>query len=212
MSSHEKWLRQAAEVLTDRNMTAIANTCVQAADAIAWLQAEVERLNKSLDVAAACATDKNRQFAEMQRRIDHLESWQESVLRESDPACEYTADQLGSDCVVTYDDHKRHCAHLAAKLVDAQSCERSMVEALKEAIDLRVKLYRHSDMEGDTDSWSDDKIIASDSYARKWKAALPMPPAPTSGEQGPCPVCKCAWTANEPVACPVCQDKSDAKK
>lgn len=80
MSSHEKWLRQAAEVLTDRNMTAIANTCVQAADAIAWLQAEVERLNKSLDVAAACATDKNRQFAEMQRRIDHLESCQKVML------------------------------------------------------------------------------------------------------------------------------------
>jgi hypothetical protein len=44
--------------------------------------------------------------------------------------------------------------------------------ALREAIDLRVKLYRHSDLEGDTDSWPDERIIAADHYAARWAALL----------------------------------------
>lgn len=77
--SHELWLRQAYEALVARGDHTLANTCSQASVAYAALEAEVERLNKSLDVAGACATDKNRQFAEMKQRIDHLESWKESV-------------------------------------------------------------------------------------------------------------------------------------
>jgi len=40
--SHDKWLRQATEVLADRNMTAISNTCAQAADAIAELKDQLK--------------------------------------------------------------------------------------------------------------------------------------------------------------------------
>jgi hypothetical protein len=45
MNSHEKWLRQAAEEIAAEGHAGWGNTCEQAADQIAELQAEVERLN-----------------------------------------------------------------------------------------------------------------------------------------------------------------------
>jgi hypothetical protein len=47
-----------------------------------------------------------------------------------------------------------------------------LVAALRQAIDLRVALYRHSDPEGDTDSWPDERVISRDKYAARWAALL----------------------------------------
>lgn len=54
--------------------------------------------------------------------------------------------------------------------------------------------------------------LERDVLDRALMASVEVVPAPKSGERSQCPICKCEWTANEPVACPVCQDKSDAKK
>lgn len=45
-------------------------------------------------------------------------------------------------------------------------------EALKEAIDLRIKLYRNGDILGEDDHISDEQITKKETYARKWSAAL----------------------------------------
>lgn len=65
--------------------------------------------------------------------LQDLQAFKESVLTEggplSDPV-EYTADQLGSDCVVHIDDYNQlrgYSLHLAAKLVDAKSWKESPV-------------------------------------------------------------------------------------
>lgn len=41
-------------------------------------------------------------------------------------------------------------------------------DALQSAVKLRVALYRNSDQEGKTDSWSDEKVAMQDTYASKW--------------------------------------------
>lgn len=47
-----------------------------------------------------------------------------------------------------------------------------LVVELKKAISLRVTLYRHSDMEGDTDKLTDDEIVQRDVFARQWTQAI----------------------------------------
>jgi hypothetical protein len=47
-----------------------------------------------------------------------------------------------------------------------------LVVELKKAISLRVTLYRHSDMEGDTDNLTDDEIAQRDVFARQWTQAI----------------------------------------
>ncbi len=59
-----------------------------------------------------------------------------------------------------------------ARIASLEATVAKLREALTEAIDLRVKLFRHGDIEGDTGNWSDEKVAKSDSYARKWLAAL----------------------------------------
>lgn len=44
--------------------------------------------------------------------------------------------------------------------------------ALLSAIDLRVKLFRHGDAEGETDDWPDARVANKDKYAREWSAAI----------------------------------------
>lgn len=44
--------------------------------------------------------------------------------------------------------------------------------ALKEAIDLRVSIYRHSDFDGDTDSMTNDQVALMDPFAKKWVALI----------------------------------------
>jgi hypothetical protein len=45
-------------------------------------------------------------------------------------------------------------------------------KVVKEAISLRVALYRNSDLEGDTDNLSDTQVAQEDRYARSWTAAI----------------------------------------
>jgi hypothetical protein len=60
-------------------------------------------------------------------------------------------------------------------LTDAVAAARVLIDrlrvALDEAIALRVTLYRHSDMEGDTDDVPDEQLAQLDPFARKWVAA-----------------------------------------
>jgi hypothetical protein len=64
----------------------------------------------------------------------------------------------------------------AATITALELSNKQLREALEDAINLRVKTYRWSDMEGDTDSWSDEKIVNKDEYARKWYQALSTEP------------------------------------
>jgi len=71
-------------------------------------------------------------------------------------------ESLADDCWNKMRDDRDRQAALNAELV---------VE-LKKAISLRVTLYRHSDMEGDTDKLTDDEIVQRDVFARQWTQAI----------------------------------------
>ena len=50
--------------------------------------------------------------------------------------------------------------------------EQTLREALREAIALRVSLFRHSDVEGDTDGMTDEQVALLDPHAKQWITAL----------------------------------------
>jgi hypothetical protein len=61
----------------------------------------------------------------------------------------------------------------AADEIERLRAERDTLRALlAEAIQLRIKLFRHSDAFGDTDQESDEKVAMRDPYASTWSAAL----------------------------------------
>lgn len=101
----ETWQARDAEIATLQRELAAA-------------KAENKHLHESLDVAAACATDKNRQ-------LSALQLWQESVLVEVGQ-CPVESPQSRSSA---YFQHRAE--HLAARLVEAQSYE------------VDAKRYRH---------------------------------------------------------------------
>jgi hypothetical protein len=68
------------------------------------------------------------------------------------------------------------------KITALELSNKQLREALEDAINLRVITYRWSDMEGDTDSWSDEKIVNKDEYARKWYQALSTQPTDSLDE------------------------------
>lgn len=59
-----------------------------------------------------------------------------------------------------------------ALLAEAANEIERLRAALREAIDLRVKMFRASDPEGDTDGLTDDQIALRDPFASKWIEAV----------------------------------------
>lgn len=134
-------------------------------------------------------------------RLANAQSWQESVLAEAGAApleaVEYTADQLGSDCVVHYDDYSKltaHCQHLAAKLVqidayvDRLAGDRafkplSIVEDLRE---IMGKLPHQGQPEPEPYVM---KPSEEESFFKVLRQRQPKPP--DEREPPHCPTCEC---------------------
>lgn len=76
MNSHEKWLRQAAAEISAEGHAGWGNTCTQAADAIAELQAEIakakrEAIQWSAELDLFKGTE-NERIAELLAEVERL--------------------------------------------------------------------------------------------------------------------------------------------
>lgn len=81
---------------------------------------------------------------------------------------ESNAEQYDKDCIDMR--YQRDAAEERAS--SAEGAIAKLQTALKEAISLRVALYRHGDAEGEDSHLSDEKVAEKESYARKWSAVL----------------------------------------
>lgn len=64
------------------------------------------------------------------------------------------------------------CDLAAARLAKAERENERLIADLKEAVGLRVKLYRHSDFDGDTDRLTDRQVAERDEFAMRWLATI----------------------------------------
>jgi len=61
---------------------------------------------------------------------------------------------------------------LIARRDAAERENERLIADLKEAVGLRVKLYRHSDFDGDTDRLTDRQVAERDEFAMRWLATI----------------------------------------
>lgn len=71
--------------------------------------------------------------------------------------------------------------YFRADRFERQAAERAALrEALAEAIDIRVALYRHSDIDGETDNLNNIEVAKLDTYAKKWLKLIDETGKPTA--------------------------------